>query len=101
MYGGIGVSAPSPHRESTDSLILKISPGEDMEWGNRWVQYFTAEYTMYMYILALELGCILGCVIIPRCTHAVRVTIICCWPHSCVCLSVTTLAKASLDYTPR
>ena len=21
MYGGIGVSAPSPHRESTDSLI--------------------------------------------------------------------------------
>ena len=24
MYGGIGVSAPSLHRESTDSLILSI-----------------------------------------------------------------------------
>ena len=24
MYGGIGVSAPSLHRESTDSLIVKL-----------------------------------------------------------------------------
>ena len=39
MYGGLGMSAPSLHRESTDSLIQVMDKNE----GNGWIM--TATYT--------------------------------------------------------
>ena len=67
--------------------------------------YIPSYYSYYIHVCISMIVYVMGTPVIifnPRRACAARVTVVC-WPNSCmcVCLSVTTLAKASLGYTPR